>query len=181
MEEAHPEPDRSLRGDRDPYGWREEGRDLLRAVAAGSIVGMPLLYTMEMWWRGTTASPWHLLALLAASLAINFFFSLFSGFRTRYSAAEAASESVTAVALGMLYALAILWLTGEVTAGRAGSDVLGPVLVAAAPVSLGISFANYQVRNKSRDGEEEQEHDPGASVGDRERGTTPSGSSCVRT
>lgn len=159
-------PDESQQHDRgadaDPNGWREEGRDLLRAVAAGSIVGMPLLYTMEMWRRGTTLAAWHLLALLAASLVINFFFSLFSGFRTRSSAGEAASESVTAVALGMVVSLAVLTLIGELTLDQAWSDVLGRVLVEAAPVSLGISFANYQMRDKSRDGEDGPEAPPGS-------------------
>lgn len=138
--------------DADPHGWREEGRDLLRAIAAGSIVGMPLLYTMEMWWHGMTASAWHLLVLLAASLLINFTFSLFSGFRRGYSVPEAASEAVTSVALGAAYSLGVLCLIGEVTFDRAWSDILGKVLVEAAPVGLGISFANYQVRNKDRDG-----------------------------
>jgi len=139
---------------------------MLRAIAAGSIVGMPLLYTMEMWWRGTTVTEWHLLALLGGSLVVNFLFSLVSGFRPRYSVGEAASESVTAVALGMLYSLAILWLIGEVTVGQALSDVLGRVLVETAPVSLGISFANYQVRNRSRDGDNPDDAN-GVAAGDR--------------
>ena len=142
----------------DPHGWREEGRDLLRAVAAGSIVGMPLLFTMEMWWRGTAASEWHLLALLAASLLINFGFCLVSGFRPHYSPGEAASEATTAVALGILYSTAVLWLIGEITFRERWSEVLGRVLVETAPVSLGISFANYQM-SKSRDGEDDDDHD----------------------
>ena len=141
----------------DPHGWREEGRDLLRGVAAGSIIGIPLLYTMEMWWHGMSMSAWHLLALLAATLAVNFTFCLFSGFRPHYSVGEAASESVTAVGLGMLFSLAVLCLIGEVTFDSAASEILGRVLVETAPVSLGISFANQQVRNKSRDGGEGKE------------------------
>jgi putative integral membrane protein (TIGR02587 family) len=142
----------------DPHGWREEGRDLLRAVAAGSIVGMPLLFTMEMWWRGMAVSDWHLLALLAASLLINFGFCLVSGFRPRYSPGEAASEATTAVALGILYSTAVLWLIGEITFRERWSEVLGRVLVETAPVSLGISFANYQM-SKSRDGEDDGDDD----------------------
>jgi hypothetical protein len=40
-----------------PAGWRQEGRDLMAAVAGGAIVGMPLLYTMEMWYHGMTCWP----------------------------------------------------------------------------------------------------------------------------
>ncbi len=141
----------------DPHGWREEGSDLLRAIAAGSIVGMPLLYTMEMWTRGVTASAGHLLLLLAGTLLVNFVFSLFSGFRRESSVHEAASESVTAVAIGLVYSLGVLCLIGEITFDQALSDLIGKVLIETAPVSLGISFANYHLRNKSRDGDEEQE------------------------
>src|SRR5688500_9626117 len=94
----------------DVHGWRQEGWDLLSAVAAGSIVGMPLLYTMEMWSHGMTRSPAHLLVLLVAMLAVNFLFSLFAGFREEYTAAEAMSESVTSVAMGMGLALGVLLL-----------------------------------------------------------------------
>ena len=139
--------------DQDRLGWRQEGRDLLRGIAAGSIVGMPLLYTMEMWWQGMVASEWHLLVLLASILLVNFTFCLLSGFRNKSSAAEAASEAVTSVAVGLLYSLAVLWLIGSVTFQGAWTGVLGMVLFEAAPVSLGISFANYHVRNKSREGE----------------------------
>lgn len=158
---------RDDRPDRDPHGWRQEGRDLLRGVAAGSIVGMPLLYTMEMWWHGMTVSEWHLVVLLASTLAVNFGFSLLSGFREESSVAEAASESVTAVAMGMLYSLGVLWLIGAVTFAGAWTDVVGKVLVEAAPVSLGISFANYHVRNKSREGEDKGGEDKGG-AGERE-------------
>ncbi|HEV2292208.1 MAG TPA: DUF2391 family protein [Tepidisphaeraceae bacterium] len=104
----------------DRYGWREEGADLLRAVAAGSIVGMPLLYTMEMWWHGMTLSIAHLLVLLAATLVVNFCFSLLSGFRPKYSIADAAGQAVSAIGLGLIYSFAVLWLIGEVEPAAAG-------------------------------------------------------------
>jgi putative integral membrane protein (TIGR02587 family) len=149
--------------DPDPHGWREEGRDLLRGIAAGSIVGMPLLYTMEMWWHGMTVSEWHLVLLLAAILSINFVFCLLSGFRRESSIDEAASESVTAVAIGLLYSLGVLWLVGEITFDGAWTDILGKTLIETAPVSLGISFSNYHVRNRSREGEEDQPEPDGRS------------------
>ena len=141
------------RPDDDPHGWRQEGRNLLRAIAAGSIVGMPLLYTMEMWWHGMTMSEWHLVILLIATLAVNYIFCLFSGFRREHSWAEAGSEAVTSVGVGILYSFAVLCLIREIDFGMAWSETLGKVLIETAPVSLGVSFANSQVRNKSRTGE----------------------------
>jgi hypothetical protein len=58
----------------DPYGWRQGGRSLLRAVAGGAIFGMPLLYTTEMWRHATIYPAGHL--FLGAVLLVNFVFSL---------------------------------------------------------------------------------------------------------
>lgn len=159
-----------MRAGRDRYGWRREGRDLLRGVAAGAITGVPLLYTMEMWWHGMTVSEWHLLALLGINLALNFAFCLFSGFREKYSVGEAADEAVTAVAIALLFSLGVLWLIHEVTFDAAWTDVAGRVLIQAVPVSLGISFANNKVRNKSRAGGDQKGPDVGRmSRGERRR------------
>ena len=137
----------------DPHGWRQEGRDLLRAIAGGSIVGMPLLYTMEMWQHGMTVSEWHLLTLLGATLAVNFAFCFLSGFRAARSVPDAAREAVTAVGIAILYSTAILLLIGEIQFAISTAEIIGKVLLEAAAVSVGISFANAQIQGKSRTGE----------------------------
>jgi putative integral membrane protein (TIGR02587 family) len=134
-------------------GWPQEGRDLLQAIAAGAIVGVPLLYTMEMWQHAMIVSQWHLLVLLAVTLAVNFAVCVFSGFREIWTLSEAAAESVTAVAMGFLFSLAVLWLIGEITFASSLSEIAGPVLFATIPVSLGIAFANTQLRGRSRGGD----------------------------
>jgi putative integral membrane protein (TIGR02587 family) len=139
----------------DPFGWRQEGCDLLRALAAGAIVGMPLLYTMEMWWSGMVLSEWHLLGLLGAILVVNFLFSILSGFRNEYTIGAAAADSVTAVGIGILFSGAILFVIGELDRALSPAELMGKVLVEAAVVSLGASFANMQLRGRSRTGEDD--------------------------
>lgn len=141
--------------ERDAAGFRQEGRDLLRAIAAGSIIGIPLLYTMEMWWRGMTTTPLFLLAILAGTLATNFLFGLFVGFRERHTWGEAVSESITAVAMGLLVSFLILLLLGVVRFDQAWDEIVGKCVVETAAVSLGVSFANAQVGRKSRQGDEQ--------------------------
>ena len=154
--------------DPDPHGWKQEGRDLLRGVAAGAIFGMPLLYTMEMWWHGLTLSEWHLLSLLAVILSINFVFSLFSGFREESSFPEALSESVTSVGIGILFSAVILWLIGELSHDLDPTEMIGKVLMEAMAVSVGVSFANTQVRKKA-EAEEEEPEEKIVGEGDPER------------
>ncbi|MFN3648340.1 MAG: TIGR02587 family membrane protein [Armatimonadota bacterium] len=137
----------------DRYGWREEGQSLLRAVAGGTIVGIPLLYTMEMWWHGMTLSAWHLLAVLGAIVAVNFVFSLFSGFRQEFSVREALSESLTAVGVGLVLATLVLAAVGELSWSQSPKEWIGKILLEAAAVSVGVSFANAQVLGKDRTGD----------------------------
>jgi putative integral membrane protein (TIGR02587 family) len=143
----------------DGGGWREEGRNLACAVAGGAIVGMPLLYTMEMWWHGLVLSELHLLLVLAGTLVVNFLFSLSSGFREAYSVPEALSEALTAVGVGVVFSVVVLALIGEIRPGVAPVEIAGKILLEAAAVSIGASFANSQVRERSR---QAQDGSPGA-------------------
>jgi putative integral membrane protein (TIGR02587 family) len=147
----------AVRRESDPFGWREEGKCLMRAVAGGAIVGMPLLYTMEMWWHGSTLSPWHLLAVLLGSVAVCFLFSLLSGFRPEYSPAEAAGQAVTAVGVAIVLSAAILLLIGEIGRETSLATAVGKIVLEAAPVSIGVSFANSQLLHRSRTGEDEED------------------------
>ncbi|MGV3532649.1 MAG: TIGR02587 family membrane protein [Chthoniobacteraceae bacterium] len=145
----------------DPHGWRTEGRDLMQGLASGAIVGIPLLYTMEMWFHGMKLSEWHLVGVLVATLLANIVFSLLSGFRESTTLSGAVMDSVTAVGIALLFSALVLWLVGQLHADEGLADALGKVIIEAAVVSIGISFANNQVRNRSRTGEDDEEQDKG--------------------
>ena len=128
----------------------------MRAIAGGTIVGMPLLYTMEMWQHGMSLSEAHLLMLLGATLLVNMLFSYLSGFRYECSITGAAMESVTAVGIAILLSTGILSLIGEIDFAMSASEILGKILIEAAVVSIGISFAAAQMEGRSRTGENNQ-------------------------
>ncbi|KYF62857.1 hypothetical protein BE11_38765 [Sorangium cellulosum] len=144
----------------DPHGWRREAKDLTGAIAGGAIVGMPLLYTMEMWFHGMMLPAWHLAGILALTLVVTFLCSLESGFRNEDTLFGVALEAVTSVGIGIAVSAAILALIGEITLDRAPREVVGKVILQAAAVSLGVAFANAQVRDKSRTGDDEQSEKP---------------------
>lgn len=142
--------------DADRWGWKKEWRDLMSAIAGGAIVGMPLLFTMEMWSHGAALSEWHLLAILGCILVLNFGFDLLSGFREEYSLTGAMSESITSVGIGIVLSAMILSLIGELHRDLAPAEWAGKILVEALVVSVGVSFANSQIRKKSRTGDDEE-------------------------
>jgi putative integral membrane protein (TIGR02587 family) len=151
----------------DQAGWKQEFRDLMRAIAGGSIVGMPLLYTMEMWWHGATFSPWHLLGLLGCILGLNFVFDLLSGFRDEYSVSSAISEAISSVGIGVVFSTLVLWLIGELEATMSALEWIGKILAEALVVSIGVSFANSQFDKSSRTGDDGKNADAARSDPER--------------
>lgn len=149
-------------------GWRQEVRDLMRGIAGGAIVGMPLLYTMEMWWHAVTLSEGNLLLILGATLALNFLFSYFVGLREEQGVSEAAADAVTALGVAFLFAGGVLALVGQIHAGMDGREIAAKILMGAAGVSLGISFANAY-RGRSRTGDEEDNGEEQGSAADPEQ------------
>lgn len=143
----------------DPWGLRREGRDLLVAVTGGAILGMPLLYTMEMWLHGMLLGPSQQLAMLLGILVVNLLFSIVSGFRHEYGVKSALLESVSAVGIGLVFSALILWLVGEIGPGDAWGDITGKVLFQTTAVSIGVSIADAHVRGKRRAGDEDDADD----------------------
>lgn len=139
----------------DRWGVRREARDLLVAVTGGAIIGMPLLYTMEMWLHGMLLGPAHQLALLFGILVVNLLFSIVSGFRHEYGVKSALLESVTAVGIGLVFSVLILWLVGEISPSDAWAEITGKVLFQTSAVSIGVSVADAHVRGKPRAGDDE--------------------------
>jgi putative integral membrane protein (TIGR02587 family) len=148
---AHARPEHAA----DRWGLRREVRDLLVAVTGGAIVGMPLLYTMEMWLHGMLLGPAHQLVLLFGILVVNLLFSIVSGFRHEYGVKSALLESVTAVGIGLVFSALILWLVGEVGPGDAWAEITGKVLFQTSAVSIGVSVADAHVRGKRRAGDDD--------------------------
>ena len=62
--------------------WRAEGTDVVRAVSGGLLFGVPLLYTMEVWWTGTHTEPHQMLVLLTLLALPIFALNRTAGFRS---------------------------------------------------------------------------------------------------
>ena len=48
--------------------WRSELRGVVRALSGAFLFGIPLLYTMEMWWLGEISRPGQPLLVLGVTL-----------------------------------------------------------------------------------------------------------------
>lgn len=77
----------------------ETARDHLRAAAGGLFVGLPLLWTMEMWAQGATMPPLKLLLLFGLAFGVVVGFNAVSGFRRERSWVELLVDAVQGMGL----------------------------------------------------------------------------------
>jgi putative integral membrane protein (TIGR02587 family) len=140
-------------------GWRDELGGILRAVSGGFIFATPLLYTMEMWWIGTTAELWKLLLFLGIAALITFGLarSRSGGFKEETSRFSSLEQALDGVAIGLVGAVIVLTVLNRIELGDPLEIVLGKVIVQAVPLCIGAAVANAIFGphgERSREGEE---------------------------
>ncbi|NJR58741.1 MAG: TIGR02587 family membrane protein [Cyanobacteria bacterium CRU_2_1] len=136
--------------------WFEEFDDLIRGASGGFLFGIPLLYTMEVWWIGSYTEPPLILGILAVTFVVVFLLNCTDGFRqlSPDPPAKAAMDSVEALALGMICATCILILLREVTGDTPLDEALGKIIFESVPFSLGVAVARSLLsgdRNQAED------------------------------
>jgi putative integral membrane protein (TIGR02587 family) len=119
-------------------------RSYLRAIGGGLLVGLPLLFTMEMWWHGFLIPPLKILALLAIGAAVVVGLNAISGFRQDRSLSDVLVDSVEAVGIGIVVAATVLLLLGRLDLGTALGDAVGKIALEAIPIAIGASIATAQ-------------------------------------
>ena len=141
-------------------GWKKELKDLMRAIAAASLFGIPLLYTMEMWELGVTISSLKLAVLIVAAVLVNFLASLAWGVREDCTPFGAFADAVTSIGIGFVYSTTILALIGRLDIGRELDGSLAKIGLMTVVVSIGITFATSRFRdNEDEEGSQEKERE----------------------
>ena len=134
--------------------WRDELGDLMRGVGGAAIIGVPLLFTMEVWQGGSVLPPFAGAGMLVFSLVACTGYNLLSGFRNDKGLRKAVMDAVEAVAIGLLLAGLVLAVIGVIGPGTPLADALHKVSLEAVPLSIGASVANTQFDAGDRSAEE---------------------------
>jgi len=134
--------------------WATELNDIVRGACGGFLFGIPLLYTMEVWWVGSTAQPPRIMMAIAGTFIAVFWLNRTEGFRrTRRSRPyEAFMDTVEAMAIGLLCAAMVLILLRELTFDTSLREALGKVIFESVPFALGVALAG-QFLGDTRDAE----------------------------
>jgi putative integral membrane protein (TIGR02587 family) len=124
--------------------WWHELDDLVRGASGGFLFGIPLLYTMEVWWIGSSTRPPLMLLALLATFVVILLLNGTAGFRKSQGVRllDALMETVETIAIGLVCAAVILVLLREVTPSTPRMELLGKVVFEGIPFALGVGLAN---------------------------------------
>lgn len=132
------------------HTWSKEACDLARGVAGGFLFGIPLLYTMEVWWFGSSAHPAQALVALALTAVVVYGLTMVNGFRNDQSIPpirKSLGDTVEALALGFVCASSVLLLLREVDLQTTPfSEFVGKAVFEGLPFAFGVALADAQTQ-----------------------------------
>lgn len=133
--------------------WAQEAHDLARGIAGGLLFGVPLLYTMEVWWLGGTTSPPRMLVILGVTLVPVTLLIHSAGFKHRDEAriVDSVIDAMEALALGLVIAAVVLVLLHEIGPDTPAVEAVGKVVHEAAPFAVGAAVASHVFANARGD------------------------------
>jgi putative integral membrane protein (TIGR02587 family) len=159
--------------DREDVG--RTARQLLRAVGGGLIIGLPLLFTMEMWFHSFLLSSWKLVVLLLVTFVVVIGYSALSGFRHERTWAELLIDSVHTMGIAAIVSALALLLLGRIGPDTGIRDAVGKIALQVIPVAFGVSLAGAQLAGgggggggggSEDEGNDEDAQDQGSSATD---------------
>lgn len=139
--------------------WSREFCELVAGFSGGFLFGTPLLYTMEVWFIGSHVEPPLLLVILAINYILVFLFNRAEGFRPirTHRLADAATESVEAVAIGIICASFTLILLQRIAPDTPLDEALGKIIFESVPCSLGVALSR-SILTGNREGPKDSEN-----------------------
>ena len=117
-----------------------------RGVAGGLLFSFPLLYTMEVWWAGFTASPFSLLIFVCVTFLLLLAYNRYAGLRPKATWHEVIIDSVEEMGIGFILSFAVLLMLNRIQIGEMAIDeIMGKVVIEAMAVSIGVSIGTAQL------------------------------------
>ncbi|MCP2045474.1 TIGR02587 family membrane protein [Pontibacter sp. HSC-36F09] len=137
---------------------RKSLQEYARGIAGGLLFSFPLLYTMEVWWAGFTASPGQLLIMVLVTYLLLLGYNRYAGMRPGVSWRSVFIDSVEEMGLGIVLAFGVLFVLNRIQLGEMSIDeIMGKIIVEAMAVSIGVSIGTAQLGGTEDEPEEEDE------------------------
>ncbi len=139
--------------------WKQEWQDLIRGACGGFLFGIPLLYTMEVWWIGSSVTPTAMILALITGFVVAFLLNRTAGFRKTQDirAIDAVMDSVEALAIGIICSTITLILLREITPQVPLHEALGKILFEGVPFTIGVALSTQLLSGNRTDEAEESQ------------------------
>jgi putative integral membrane protein (TIGR02587 family) len=124
---------------------RKSLRDYTRAIGGGLVIGLPLLYTMEVWFHGSSLPSWKILLLLAIASVVVLGYNSTAGFRRERTWLDLVTDSLVTIGLGIVLAFVALLMLGRIEPGDSLRDAAGMVALESIAIAFGASVAATQL------------------------------------
>jgi putative integral membrane protein (TIGR02587 family) len=115
--------------------------DLMRGVAGGVLLGVPLLYTQEVWDLGETLAPLVILGLLAVSFGAILALSYYVGFRAGRTH-RPIEDAIVGFGTSIILAAGLLLLLGRIRLGMPAENLVGLAALTSIPIGIGFAIGN---------------------------------------
>ena len=137
--------------------WGQEFEDILRGVAGAFLFGVPLLYTMEVWWIGSHIGPARMLVGLALTYLALIAINRTTGFRQQRGTSfwRSLSDSAEVLAIGLVVAALSLLLIRRLSSDMALDTALGLIALESIPFSIGVGIAGGLLGRAGDDDDED--------------------------
>jgi putative integral membrane protein (TIGR02587 family) len=117
------------------------GPDFMRGVSGGVILGLPLVYTQEVWLHGATLPHVVILGLLVVSFGLNLSLSRFVGFEPGRTH-RPLEDAVVGFGSSFLLSAALLFLLHRIEISMPTHNIVGIIALSSIPTSLGFALGN---------------------------------------
>jgi len=136
--------------------WLEELDDVLRAVSGAFLFGIPLLYTMEVWWIGSQVDALDMSLSLAATFILLIILDYGAGFRInkKYVWSVSILDSLVALAVAIVCAALSLKIIGYLPSDLGLENMLGRITMEAIPFGIGVGISDHLVEGQKAQGED---------------------------
>lgn len=123
--------------------WRQEITEIISGASGGFLFGIPLLYTMEVWFIGSYVQPSILLSILGITFILILLLNRIEGFRTQESETlpGAIAETMETLAIGLACATLMLIILRRIDFQTSLIEALGKIIFEGVPFSLGVAFS----------------------------------------
>lgn len=134
-----------------------------RGVIGGLLFGLPLMYTMEVWWTGFVSSPEKLIAYVAGTFLLLLAYNKFAGIREDSTFREICSDSVMEIGVAFMVTFLFLLLLGRITWGMSLYEIAGKTVVESMIMAIGVSVGTAQLGEKDNgeSGMKDNKNEPG--------------------